>query len=140
MSGFLHCYRAQGIVGIAVVTKDNDGSPVTPDAGPLVELYRVDPTTGIPAKDLNINAFTGELTMSLVAGSSFLYSAALDLSEALFEQYEVVVTYSYGGAADTAVQHLRLFINDSAQIITNSSVTSVASVGTTFKAPTPTIP
>lgn len=137
-TGYLQVYRQVGTISIGVVTKDNDGAPVTPDADPLAEFFRVDPTTGLLAKDLAINGLTGEQTLSLVSG--FLYSGPLVLSEAQFEQYEITITYSYNAGADTAVQHLRLFISNLDQILYESRTTTVASVGTTFKAPTPIVP
>lgn len=139
--GYLQCYRQQNFLTIGVVTLDNDGAPVTPDApGPLAEFFRADPAGGVPAKDLNINGLTGELTLTLVPGSGFLYAAVLDLTEALFEQYEITISYTYNTGADTAVQHLRLFISNLDQIYFNSRNVTVASVGTTFKAPTPSVP
>tara|TARA_Y100000815_G_C13228452_1_gene457088 strand:+ start:339 stop:764 length:426 start_codon:yes stop_codon:yes gene_type:complete len=138
--GYIQCYRQQGFISISVVALDNDGVPVVPDSDPLAELFRIDPNTGTAAKDLNINGLTGEISLPLVAGSSFLYSGALDLSEALFEHYEITVTYSYNSGADTAVHHIRLFISNIDQILYESRNVTVASVGTTFKAPTPDIP
>ena len=137
---FLQVYRQIGTVSIGIVTTTAAGEPVSPDADPLAEFFRVDPATGLLAKDLNINGLTGEQTLSLVPGSGFLYAGPLVLSEAQFEQYEITVTYSHGAGAATVVKHLRLMINNVDQILFESRNVTVASVGTTFKAPTPTVP
>lgn len=138
-TGYLQVYRQQGFVSIGLVTKDLDGAPVGPDTSAVAEFFRVDPTTGLAAKDPAIGTL-GDVTLSLVAGSTFLHQAGLDLSTALFEQYEVVISYAYGGGAATAVHHLQLIISNLDQIQFNSTGVTVASAGTTFKAPTPSVP
>lgn len=138
-TGYLQVYRQQGFVSIGLVTKDNDGSPVAPDADPVAEFFRIDPTTGLAAKDLAVGTL-GDLTLSLAPGATFLFQGGLDLSTALFEQYEVVISYAYGGGADTAVQHLQLIISNLDQLLFESSSVTAVSPGTTFKAPNPTVP
>jgi hypothetical protein len=138
-TGYLQVYRQQGFTSIGLVTKDNDGAPVAPDAGPVAAFFRINPADGTAAKDTAVGTL-GDLTLAAVAGSPFLFQAGLDLSTALFEQYEVVISYSFGGGAGTAVQHLQLIVSNLDQIQFSSSGVTVAQPGTTFKAPTPTVP
>lgn len=138
-TGYLQVYRQQGFVSIGLVTKDNDGAPVAPDAGPTADFFRVDPADGTVTKDLAIGT-DGVLTLAAVAGSPFLFQSGLDLSTALFEQYEVVISYSFGAGAGTAVQHIQLIVSNLNQLQFNGTSVTVASVGTTFKAPDPTVP
>lgn len=133
---FIQVQKQIGYVGIAVVTKDNAGAPVTPDSAPLCDIYRVDPATGIAVKDLAMGTM-GQINLSLVAGSAFLYNGALNLAPATFQQYECVVTYSYGGGAATAVQKVTLLIDAAATYVVNNQKTTVAGVGTTFISPPP---
>lgn len=138
-TGYLQVYRQQGFVSIGLVTKDNDGAPVAPDAGPTADFFRADPADGTVALDLAIGT-NGVLTLAAVAGSPFLFQAGLDLSTALFEQYEVIISYAFGAGAGTAVQHIQLIVSNLNQLQFNSTSVTVASVGTTFKAPNPTVP
>ena len=82
---YLQVQKQIGYVGLAVVTKDNDGAPVTPDANPICDIFRVDPATGIAVKDLAMGTL-GQITLPLVAGSAFLYNGALNLAPAAFQQ------------------------------------------------------
>lgn len=131
-------YKDQGFSAVSIVTKRTDGSLVTPDADPLGVFFRVDPTTGLMVKDLTMGTL-GEVSLSLVAGSSFLYSAPIDLSTASFELYELTITYSYDAAASTNVERVTLVISRPDAIIYRNRNVTLGSQGTTFKAPTPEI-
>ncbi len=128
-------YKDQGFSAVSVVTKRTNGSLVTPDAGPLCEFFRVDPNTGAMVKDLTMGTL-GEVNLALVPGSSFLYSAPIDLSPAEFELYELTITYSYDAAAGTNVERVTLIVSRPDTIIYRSRNITVGSQGTTFKAPT----
>jgi len=129
-------HRDQAFTAVSIVTKREDGTLVTPDADPLCEIFRMDPSTGVYVKDLNMGAL-GEVSLTLVAGSSFLYSAPIDLSDALFEMYELTITYSYDAAAGTNVERITLIVSNPDTIVFRNRNTTVGSQGTTFKAPTP---
>lgn len=131
-------YKDQGFSAVSIVTKRTNGSLVTPDAGPLCEFFRVDPTTGLMVKDLAMGTL-GSTSMSLVPGSSFLYSAPIDLGPAAFELYEITITYSYDSSAGTNVDRVSLIVSQPDTIIYRSRNITLGSQGTTFKAPTPTI-
>jgi hypothetical protein len=130
-------YKDQGFTAVSVVTKRANGTLVTPDANPLCEIFRVDPSTGSMVKDLTMGTL-GEVTLSLVPGSSFLYSAPIDLEPSLFELYELTITYSYDVAAGTNVDRITLIVSRPDTIIYRSRNITLGSQGTTFKAPTPT--
>jgi len=129
-------HRDQAFAAVSVVTKRENGTLVTPDSNPLCEIFRMNPETGVYVKDLNMGNL-GEVSLSLVAGSSFLYSAPIDLSDALFELYELTVTYSYDASAGTNVDRITLIISNPDTIVFRNRNTTVGSQGTTFKAPTP---
>lgn len=129
-------HRDQAFTAVSIITKREDGTLVTPDADPLCEIFRMDPNTGVYVKDLNMETL-GEVSLTLVAGSSFLYSAPIALSNALFEMYELTITYSYDAAAGTNVERITLIVSNPDTIVFRNRNTTVGSQGTTFKAPTP---
>lgn len=129
-------YRDQGFSAVSIVTRRTNGSLVTPDSAPLCEIFRVNPATGAMAKDLTMGTL-GEVSLALVAGSSFLYSAAINLSPSLFELYYLTITYQYDAAAGTNVQHETLIVSRPDTIVYRSRNITLGSQGTTFKAPTP---
>jgi hypothetical protein len=129
-------FKDQGFTAATVVTKRTNGSLVTPDAGPLCEFYRVDPTTGAMAKDLAMGT-NGRVTMTLVPGTSFMYSAAIDLAPADFDLYSLSITYSYDSSAGTNSERIHLMVSRPDMIIYRSRNVTIASQGTTFRAPTP---
>lgn len=132
----LIAHRDQAFTAVSIVTKRSNGTLVTPDNDPLCEIFRMDPDTGVFVKDLDMGAL-GEVSLSLVAGSSFLYSAPIDLEPASFELYELTITYSYDVAAGTNVEKVTLIVSNPDTVIYRNRNTTVGSAGTTFKAPTP---
>ena len=135
---YFRYYRSQGFASINFVTVDNSGNPVSPDADPTVSFYRVDPSNGTLAQDLNVSSPDGFLTMAQVDG--FLYSASLDLSETLFENYSLVVTYTYGGLANTHVANLQLHVSNLDQAHYVSTAVTSGAPGTTYRFPSPPVP
>ena len=79
----------------------------------------------------------GEISLSLVAGSSFLYSAPLALAPAAFVQYELTVTFSFDLGTGTQVEHVSLLISDADTLIYRNRIVTAGSQGTTYIAPTP---
>ncbi len=131
-------HKDQGFVAVSTVTKEIDGTITSPDSDPLCEVFRKDPTTGLLAKDLSMGIL-GEFTLSLVPGSSFLYSGPLDLSPAAFTDYEITISYAYGAGAGTNVERVSLLVSLPGTIIFRNRVVSSWSQGTTFSAPTPVL-
>jgi hypothetical protein len=136
---YLRIRKEVGFVNINIVTTTADGAPVSPDADPQVRIYRVAPGSGSMDLDFGMGTF-GAMTLSLVAGSSFLFAGALDVSGALFEQYALTISYSHGGGAATVVKHMTLILSEPDSIIYRERQVSLAGPGTTFKAPPPLLP
>tara|TARA_R100000656_G_scaffold104176_1_gene76063 strand:- start:95347 stop:95757 length:411 start_codon:yes stop_codon:yes gene_type:complete len=133
---FLLAHKGMSHVAITTVCKRSDGSLVSPDADPLCEIFRTDPDTGSMVKDLDMGTL-GEIDLTLVPGSSFLYSGALNIEAATFHQYVCTITYSYDAGADTIVDSYTLVVSDPDSIIWDNRNITVGSQGTTFKAPSP---
>lgn len=131
-------HKDQQFVAVSTVTRRTDGSLVSPDADPLCAIFRMDPTTGLLAKDLSLGTL-GEITLSLVPGSAFLYSGSLDLTAAAFSNYELTITYSYDAGASTNVVRVPLLVSVPETVLFRNRITSTWSQGTTFTAPTETI-
>lgn len=131
-------HKDQGFIAVSVLPRRVDGTLVVPDASPLCVIFRMNPETGEMAKDLDMGTL-GELTLSLVAGSAFLYSAGLSLAPANFSLYELVVSYSYDGSSGSNSERVTLLISDADTIAYRSQYTTQSGPGTTFKAPTPTL-
>lgn len=129
-------YKDQGFTAVSVVTKRINGSLVTPDAAPICEFFRVNPTNGAQAKDLAMGTL-GSVTMTLVPGSAYLYSAAINLEPAAFDHYSLLISYQYDSAAGTNSEVVPMVLSRPDTIIYRSRNITVGSVGTTFKAPTP---
>ena len=131
-------HQEQQYVAISIVTKRPDGTLVSPDADPVCEMFRVNPLTGLLAKDPALGIL-GEISLSLVPGSSFLYSAPLNLADAAFAQYEMTITFSFDSAAGTQVEHFSLSISDPLTVTYRNRNVMAGALGTTFRAPTPVI-
>lgn len=129
-------YKDQGFVAVTIVTKRANGTLVSPDAGPLCEFFRVNPQTGAMAKDLAMGTM-GQITMTLVPGTAFMYSGAIDLEPADFDLYSLLATYSYDSAAGTNSEREVLIVSRPDRIIFRNRNVTLGSQGTTFKAPTP---
>jgi len=132
-------YKDQGFAAVSIVTKQTDGTLVTPDQAPLCTFFRVNPETGALKIDLAMGTL-GQVSLSLVSGSSFLYSAPIDLSQAAFELYEMTIAYQYGQASGSNMERITLIVSQPDTIIYRSRNITIGSQGTTFKAPTPTLP
>lgn len=131
-------HRDQQFVAVSIVSKRPNGTLVTPDSNPRCEIFRVNPETGGLAKDLALGTL-GEFNLSLAPGSSFLYTAGLDLTAAQFSQYELTVTFSFDASAGTQVEHLSLSISDPLTVTYRNRNVMAGALGTTFKAPTPVL-
>jgi len=131
-------HKDQKFVAVSILTKMVDGNLVSPDADPLCEIFRMDPTTGLLAKDLSMGNL-GEIFLSLVPGSSFLFSGALDLTPAAFSDYALTISYSYGGGVNTNIENASLLVSIPDTVTFRSRLTSTWSQGTTFTAPTKAI-
>lgn len=131
-------YKDQGFSSVSIVTKRTNGSLVTPDAAPICEFFRVNPTNGTLAKDLAMGTL-GQVDLTLAAGSSFLYSAPINLIPAAFDLYFLTISYQYDAAAGSNVQHVTLVVSRPDTIIYRSRNVTLGSQGTTFKAPSPVI-
>jgi len=94
----------------------------------------MDPTTGSLAKDLSLGNL-GEITLSLVPGSTFLFSGPLYLTAAAFSNYELTISYSYNASANTNVVGVSLLVSVADTAIFRSRLTSTWGQGTTFTAP-----
>jgi len=129
-------YKDQGFTTVSVVTKRTNGSLVTPDAAPLCDIFRVNPANGSIVKDLTMGTL-GQVTLALVAGSSFLYAAPINLAPSLFELYYLTITWQYDAAAGANVERETLIVSRPDTIVYRSRNITLGSQGTTFKAPTP---
>lgn len=133
-------YKDQGYTAVSIVTKKLDGSVVSPSTGPLCQIYRAHPTGGTMVKDLDMGT-QGEVSLSLVSGSAYLYSAPIDLSAASFELYELLVTYTYvvSQVTTTVMERITLVVSKADTITYRGRTITLGSNGTTFKAPTPVV-
>jgi len=112
------------------------GELVNPDPLPVVYLYR--DAVGLLALDRNVGN-QGIEVMQQLSGEVGIFSAALRMTDALFERYVLLTKYSVGGRSVSRVDQLCL--SDQLQAVHNS-LGSGAGVGSNVRSlvyPTPEI-
>jgi len=136
MTDRLFVRKSLPFVNINIITTNSLGVGVTPDTNPTARIYRVDPAGGALALDYSLGDM-GVITLSQLDGQQGWHGVGLDLTASTFEQYEILVSYSI-----TAVvfhQKVSLQVSSELEAINDAATSNVtvASIGTTFKAPSP---
>lgn len=102
-----------------VFQTERSGTPFDPTLPPVVQIMRVDPSSGALALDLNVGTM-GLMTVSRPLGfPSAVWSATANLAGALFEQYWLIASFVDG--VTTRYYTQSVYLSDEDQMTYNDA-------------------
>jgi hypothetical protein len=104
--------KGDAFTRIAVQFTDEMGMPITLTANPVARIYRINPADGSMVLDTAMGT-SGLLPLPVDALLTGLYGAALALSPALYEHYEIFVQYNSSvSPASPSYTRITLFLSE----------------------------
>lgn len=112
-------------LSLAVNVVNGSNVPAAADANPVASFYRVDANSGAIALDLLVGS-SGTITLTPVVGVPGLYTAPVQVSTLLHNQYHVRIAWAVGGNARAQLESITLL--DELDVISRDENVTQASV------------